>query len=60
MKTTGLLTASEIAAVLGVHRSTVYRWVAHGCPAVETAGRRLRFDLAAVNAWDLGQLESAA
>ena len=47
-----LLTASTLAAGLGVPRRWVYRQVeCHGMPAYRPSGRALLFELSAVRAW---------
>ena len=57
MKTRRLLRTSEVAAALGVDRSTVYRWMRAGVitPETVTHGGQARFDLDKVRR----QLEAA-
>lgn len=52
-----LLTADEVAELLSVDRSTIYRWVdAGGMPAFRLAPGTLRFDLDMVDDWLSGRL----
>jgi phage terminase Nu1 subunit (DNA packaging protein) len=46
-----LLTPAQLAALMGVSARTVARWDLEGCPC-EWAGRRRRYDLEAVKAWN--------
>ncbi|MEV1293861.1 helix-turn-helix domain-containing protein [Pseudonocardia sp. NPDC049635] len=52
-----LLRSSEVAAALGVSRTTIFRWVKDGVitPEVTTHGGQARFDLEKVKA----QLEAS-
>lgn len=61
---TGLLTARDVAELLGVTAETVLRWTRNGeLPAVRlpgTARGRLRYRPDDVEAWIEGRLEGAA
>lgn len=45
-----LLTVNQVAALLAVSRTTVYRLCAQGCPVLRV-GYHLRFEQAAVMRW---------
>ncbi len=49
-KTDGLVTPAELARIRKVHRSTIARWVAAGCPYHQQPGGR-RFDPREVDQW---------
>lgn len=49
-----MMTPAELAAAMTVSTRTVARWDAEGCPC-EWAGKRRRYDLAAVKAWNKEQ-----
>lgn len=47
-----LLTYSELASALSVHKNTIRRWVElAGCPVAVQKDRIVRFDLDAVKRW---------
>ena len=51
-----LYTATELAKLKNVHRSTVYLWVKNGLPVVPK-GRQALFDLDQVAAWEIQYME---
>lgn len=55
-----LLSVSEIAALLGVSRAQVYRYVDAGLPFVRLSGRVLRFRPSDVQRWVDGLVTSAS
>lgn len=54
-----LLSVRDVAALLGVSRAQVYRYVEAGLPCVRLSGRVLRFRSADVEGW-VDELASAA
>lgn len=49
-----MLSPAQLAAHMGVSARTVARWDAAGCPC-EWAGKRRRYDVEAVKAWNREQ-----
>lgn len=46
-----LLSLEEIAAILGIHQRTAWKWYSQGMPRVFGAGKIVRFDYAEVINW---------
>lgn len=54
------LNVNQVAEMLGVHRSSVYRYISsHGLPYYKIGGGRLLFDPERVEAWVESQTEKS-
>lgn len=54
------LNVNQVAEMLGVHRSSIYRYIAsHGLPFYKIGGGRLLFDAERVDDWVQSQTEKS-